>query len=204
MRTADEMRERWLWELPLILRRPGMYATDGQNVDVFLGMRMRDMCFLDDRDAEYETVHESSRRYGPRGLVTPFDRTFGDLSSYTGEVASIRAEEFHRLGYLPVTRFLDTDTWALANDLCARLPEQDLRVSAIVAALGEPSFTGDRVLCYAPADGTGWMFFDSFTEPGVYPVEPDPRIRNARVPHTSPVDGFILTPHGRTVRTPEK
>lgn len=201
MRTADEMRERWLWELPLILRRPGMYAADGPNLDVLLGMRMRDMCFLDDRDAECETL----RRYGPRGLVTPFDRAFGDLSPYVDEVASIWAEEFHRLGYLPIARSLRPGTWGRARDLCDRLRERDLRVGEIVAALGEPSLTtGHRVLCYAPADGTGWMFFDAFTEPGLFPGEPDPRVRNARVPAASPADGFVLTPYGRTLRGPER
>jgi len=211
MRTADEMRERWLRELPLILRRPGMYATDGQNVDVFLSMRMRDMCFLDDRDADDTGIRTAMLSYGKLGVVGPFQAVFGERSPYTDEVASVWAEVFHRLGYLAVDRLLGPAERAPLTGLRDWIADRDVRRGEVLDTFGPPSFEiGRNILCYAPDDGSGWTFFDCFGEPaqryrpgkGDYTCErdEDPLVRDARVPAEGFEDGLILTLYGRVLR----
>lgn len=122
------------------------------------------------------------------------------------------AEQFHRLGYLPVDRELDHTAWTnLIRNVHPRFEEKDVRRSEVEAMFGPASLVvGKRVLCYAPVDGTGWVFFDCFDEPvsryepgaGRYTFEPDhdPLVRCVRYPADTFDAGLVMTLYGKVLR----
>jgi hypothetical protein len=127
------------------------------------------------------------------------------------EVASVYAELFHRLGYLSVDRLLTAGEWAPLEHLREWVGDRDVRRGEVEATFGPPSLLADkRVLCYAPEDGSGWVFFDCWQErveryepgEGTFEVlvEDDPLVRDIRVPADTFDDGLILTLYGRVLR----
>lgn len=190
--------------------RPGMYAGSGPEMETVAGDRLRDLCFLDERDDEYEHVRESLRRYGKLGVHGPFATIFAPEGRYTDEVASVYAEVYHRMGYLPVERLLDPDEWLPLTRLREWVGERDMRRSEVEAAFGAPSLRVGSVCCCAPADGGQWVFFDCWDEvtlryaPGEGRFEGgfdrDPLVRDIRVPASDFEDGLVLTLYGRVLR----
>jgi hypothetical protein len=61
---------------------------------------LADLCFLDEREADQDAVEMVLRAYGKLGVAGPFIAMFGEDRSCVAEVASVFAEQFHRLGYL--------------------------------------------------------------------------------------------------------
>jgi hypothetical protein len=198
--------------LPRFVTRPGMYAVDGRAYDIQARTLLADLCFLDERDADKDSVHQALRGYGKLGVIGPFTALFGQDDRYVDEVASVFAEQFHRLGYLAVDRTLDPADWSdLTAGLHQRFDGRDVRRSEVEATYGTPSLiVGKRVLCYAPGNGTAWAFFDCFAEPvrryepdvGTYTFEPDldPLVRCVRQPAKTFEAGLILTVYGKMLR----
>src|SRR5215469_3751203 len=119
MRSADDLRLRWLSMVSAIVARPGMHATTGSEMDLVASGLLANLCFLDGRDADYEAAwQELLSRYGKLGVPGPFRTMFG-LERCQAEVAAVYAEMFSRLGYLPVERTLDSTRW---DQLTAALP----------------------------------------------------------------------------------
>jgi hypothetical protein len=135
-----------------------MWASTGQAFDMQARGLLGDLCFLDDRDAHYDHVAEVLRAFGKLGVAGPFIALFGKERSCVDEVASVFAEQFHRLGYLPVDRLLDQLDWdLLIADLRTRFDGQDVRRGEVERQFGPPSLViGKRILCYASASGSGW------------------------------------------------
>ncbi|WP_460359670.1 hypothetical protein [Actinoallomurus bryophytorum] len=213
MRSAAELRQRWLDLVPLMIARAGMYTTSGgAAVDIQLRGLLADLCFLDEREGDLDSTHEVIRRYGKLGVVGPFAAMFGNEGNYVAEVASVWAEQFHRLGYLQVDRVLDARAWdQLITGLAECFDGKDVRRSEVEATFGPPSLVADRrVLCYAPTDGSGWVFVDCYTEwtnryvtgSGRYEGERDndPLVRSVRHPTQSFEAGLILTLYGKVLR----
>jgi hypothetical protein len=108
-------------------------------------------------------------------MSSPADAQPAKIKQHLAEVASVWAEQAHRLGYLTVDRLLDADEWtSLAPDhLRERFDGKDVRRSDVEAEYGAPSLVADnRTLCYAPADGTGWIFMDCYSEPAGFRYVP--------------------------------
>jgi hypothetical protein len=196
-----------------MITRAGMYTTgNGSALDTQLRMFLDDLCFLDDREYDRNRVHETLRRYGKLGVVGPFMALFGKDGYYVDEVASVWAEQLHRLGYLHLDRLLDADAWArLTCGLTDRFDGNDVRRSEVEAEYGSPSVVaGRRVLCYAPADRTGWVFIDCYTEWTTHYVpgagrydgarDQDPLVRSVRHPGPDFESGLILTLYGKVLR----
>lgn len=190
-----------------------MYTVGGGAAfDTQLRELLADLCFLDERESDCESVHDVIQGYGKLGVVGPFVALFGKGGNYVAEVASVWAEQLHRLGYLPVDRVLDAAAWArLTAELCERFDGKDMRRSEVESAFGPPSIVADkRVLCYAPADGSGWVFIDCYTEwtsryvagKGRYDGErdDDPHVRSVRRPAADFESGLILTLYGKVLR----
>ena len=98
-------------------------------------------------------------RSGSFGVAGRFEAMFGSARCQA-EVASVYAEIFHRLGYLPVGDLIGPDRWQeLTAGLRERFEDHDVRRSEAEQLLGTPSLTVDnRVLCYVPADPSlGWL-----------------------------------------------
>ena len=214
VRSAAELRQRCLHRLPEMITRAGMWTTgNGSALDVQLGMLLDDLCWLDGNDSN-PAVRDVRSWYGKLGVVGPFVAMFGNDGRYLAEVASVWAEHAHRLGYLTVDRLLDADEWnRLAPDrLRERFDGKDVRRSEAEAEYGTPSLVADkRTLCYAPADGTGWVFMDCYTQPttgryvpgkGTYEGEcdEDPLVRSVRHPAATFEAGLILTLYGKVLR----
>src|SRR5260370_9866419 len=81
------------------MKRTGMYARDGREMETVADQLLRDLCFLEERDSDYEQARERLRGYGQLGVHGPFTSMFGSVRSCSAEVASVYAEVFHRLGY---------------------------------------------------------------------------------------------------------
>jgi hypothetical protein len=211
MRSAADLRQRWLDTLPMMVTRPGMWASDGQAFDVLARRLIEDLCFLDERERDRDDVHAVLRSYGKLGVAGPFIAMFGKDRNCVAEIASVFAEQFHRLGYLRTERRLDAGEWdQLTTDLPERFRDQDVRRSEVEAGFGSPSLIVDkRVLCYAPADMSGWIFFDCFAEhhneyvPGSgyqWRRDDDPLVRAVRRPAADFESGLILTLYGKVLR----
>ncbi len=84
-----------------------MWAGDGRAFDVLARGLMSDLCFLDEREQDLDEVNAVLRGYGKVGIAGPFIALFGKDRNCVAEVASVFAEQFHRLGYLPAERLLD-------------------------------------------------------------------------------------------------
>src|SRR5438067_296788 len=112
MRSAADLRRRWLDVLPRMVTRPGMWATDGRAFDVLARGLLADLCFLDEREEDLDDVQAVLHGYGELGVAGPFLAIFGKDRNPLAEVASVFAGQFHRLGYLAMERLLDTGEWA--------------------------------------------------------------------------------------------
>jgi hypothetical protein len=87
----------------------------------------------------------------------------------------------------------------------------DSRLSEIVGAFGPPSFKfGKWLLCYAPENGTGWVFVDGFVftpDDHGAPQTPfrgypdDPILRSIRLPGPDFEAGLRLSPRGAALDT---
>ncbi|MEV0355261.1 hypothetical protein AB0H71_04270 [Nocardia sp. NPDC050697] len=209
MRSGDEVKAWWLEMFGDLLARPEMFARSGREMEAVAGWRLRDLCYLDEREEEFEKVRRELLRYGQFGVHGPFAAIFGEQHSCTAEVASIYAEQFHRLGYLKVARL----EWDSSRSVREWVGEGDVRRSDVLAAFGEPGLrVGSRVLCYAPADGSGWVFFDCAHDElvrryvpgkGTYENErppDDPLIRDVRIPAGTFEERLILPLYGRVQR----
>ncbi|GIF62834.1 hypothetical protein Ais01nite_08690 [Asanoa ishikariensis] len=190
-----------------------MWASRGQAFDAMARGLLADLCFLDEREADQDAVELVLRSYGKLGVAGPFIAMFGKDRSCVAEVASVFAEQFHRLGYLQVARLLDADEWDQLNaDLLRRFDGKDVRRSEVEACYGSPSLVIEkRVLCYARADGPGWLFFDCFEDHGTGEYVPgagryewrwteDPLVRAVRRPAPDFEAGLVLTLYGKVMR----
>ncbi|MFF0491728.1 hypothetical protein ACFYTQ_22095 [Nocardia sp. NPDC004068] len=211
MRSSEDLKRRWLTEARQVFARPGMYARSGPEMESVAGERLGDLCYLDERDDEYEQVRKFLRGFGKLGVHGPFAAVFDVERRCTDEVASVYAEVYHRLGYLPVERLLTAEEWLPLTRLREWVGVRDVRRGEVEAAFGAPSLlVGRRVLCYAPADGGRWVFFDCWDElPRRYApgkgrfdggFDPDPLVRDIRVPATDFEEGLLLTLYGRVLR----
>lgn len=150
LRTAADLKAKWLAEIPLILERTGMWVGSGDEADTLLRRLVEDLCFLDERDPR-PMLDGDRQRYGWEGVPGPFSRLFGRDGRYGAEVASVYADYLHRLGYLEVEQ---VDWRPLAD--AARAGLGDLNREEVEAAYGRPSLVVDgRVGCYVSADGWG-------------------------------------------------
>ncbi|GAA4082576.1 hypothetical protein [Nonomuraea soli] len=212
MRSAIELRERWLETVPLILVRAGMYACDGREMETVSRTLLENLCFVDEREDECAAVSRMlGARYGKYGVQGPFAAMFGAGSRCVEEVASVYAEQFHRLGFLQVTRRLDAGPWAdLLGMVQNRWAGRDLRLSEIQGSFGTPGLiVGKRILCYVSAKGD-WAFFDCWDDPpkryvageGTYESlgEDDPLVRSIRIPAADFESGLVLTLYGKVLR----
>jgi hypothetical protein len=189
-----------------------MWATDGRAFDVLARGLIADLCFLDEREQDLDEVHAVLREYGKLGVAGPFIAMFGKDRNCVAEVASVFAEQFHRLGYLSAERLLGAGEWdRLSSSVRERFDGHDVRHSEVVSGFGSPSLIVDnRVLCYAPADMSGWIFVDCFAEyhheyvPGAGRYEgrrnDDPLVRAVRRPAGDFESGLTLTMYGKVLR----
>lgn len=211
MRSPEQLKRQWLAEVKYRFARPEMYARSGPEMELVAGGRLRDLCYLDERDVDYEQVEEVVRGFGKLGVHGPFAAIFGAERRCTAEVASVYAEFYHRLGYLVLERLLGPAEWTPLTRLREWVGDRDVRRSEVEDAFGEPSLrVGKRVLCYAPADGGRWVFFDCWDEPSPRYVpgegrfdgglETDPLVRDVRTPAADFEDGLILTLYGKVLR----
>jgi hypothetical protein len=205
VRSAEELRRHWLDLVPVMFARSGMFASTGREMQLAAAAMLANLTFLDERDDECRDATDGLGRYGKFGVCGPFMTIFGAERRCVPEVASVYAEVFHRFGYLAVDRFVTV----AVDDLRYWVGERDVRRSEVEATFGPPSLVVDkRVLCYAPEDGSGWVFFDCWQErveryaAGQFEVvvEDDPLVRDIRVPAGTFEDGLILTLFGRALR----
>jgi|SRR5215467_11017673 len=212
MRSAAELRQRWLETVSNMIMRPGMYASSGHQFDAMARTLLGDLCFLDDRDQDLKAVETVLHSFGKLGVAGPFIALFGEECTCVAEVASVFAEQFHRLGYLSLSRLLAGDEWdQLTAGLRERVDGKDVRRGEVEASFGQPSLLVDRrILCYAPVASSGWVFIDCFPEdqtvyvPGAgrheWRRDDDPLVRTVRHPAADFESGLILTAYGRAVR----
>jgi hypothetical protein len=113
MRSAADLRQRWLDTLPTMVTRPGMWAFDGKAFDGQARGLITDLCFLDEREQDQDDVLAILHGYGKSGVAGPFIAMFGKDRNCVAEVASVFAEQFHRLGYLRTERLLDAGDWSV-------------------------------------------------------------------------------------------
>jgi hypothetical protein len=51
-----------------MMERAGMFASTGREMQLLAGGLLADLCFLDDRDADYRRASEDLHRYGKLGV----------------------------------------------------------------------------------------------------------------------------------------
>ncbi|MFB4293806.1 hypothetical protein ACBI99_39670 [Nonomuraea sp. ATR24] len=211
MRPATELRQRWLETVPSMMKRAGMYASDGPQMETVARMFLENLCFLDERDEDFAAIRQTlGDRYGACGVPGAFAQVFGSGSRCVEEVASVYAEQFHRLGYLEVGGTLGESEWAaLIDEARTWSGQRDVRRDEVEAAFGPPGLVvGLRVLCYVSTAGE-WAFFDCWEEtvrryaPGKGCCEPvpgdGPLVRSVRVPAPDFRSGLVLTLFGAWV-----
>jgi hypothetical protein len=213
VRSAEELRTRWLDLIALIMKRTGMYGATGGEIQLLARQLLMDLCFLDDRDADAEREWSRLlRSYGKCGVVGPFEALFGSPHCQA-EVASVFAEVFHRLGYLTTGSLVSAERWQeMTAGLRERFEDRDVTQTEAERLLGEPSLVVDRrVLCYVPEDlVAGWLFIDCYTEQvrcydvghGRYAADSaiEPLVRSVRLSGQDFESGLILTLYGKTLR----
>ncbi|MFI7699986.1 hypothetical protein [Nonomuraea sp. NPDC049480] len=212
MRSAIELRTRWLETIPLVIVRAGMYARDGREMETVGRTLLENLCFIDEREDDFAAIDRMfADRYGKHGVHGPFAAMFGADRRCVEEVASVYAEHFHRLGYLQVAHELDEGRWAgLLGTVRNRFEGQDVRRSEVQAAFGPPGLVvGKRILCYVSTTGD-WAFFDCWDEPtrryvagaGTYEslAEVDPLVCSIRIPAADFESGLVLTLYGKVLR----
>ncbi|WP_344167454.1 hypothetical protein [Kribbella lupini] len=186
MRTAAELKSKWLGEIPLVLERTGMWVRSGEEAETLFRRLVEDLCFLDERDPA-PMLDDDRLRYGSQGVLGGFRRLFGRDGRYVAEVASVYAEYLHRLGYLEV----ELVDWQLLAQ-AARAGLRELGREEVEAAYGRPSLLIDsRIGCYVSADG--WLYVDYVGEP----AEQLRLVRSVRVSAESFDGGVFLTPYGK-------
>jgi hypothetical protein len=181
MRTIEEFRARHLETLSGVLHRPGMWSGGVEATADCLLRLLRDLVFIDEREAVWETEDVGKYMTGNRGVVGHFAYQFkGRLPhSFVNEVASAYAEIAFYLGYFTPARLLTRDEmsavaetvewrWRDRNSFYDRdWPETELR-----ERFGPPSHEvvgGDvTVACYGCEDHERkWVFIDyARTRPG--------------------------------------
>jgi hypothetical protein len=192
-----------------------MYARDGREMETVAEQLLRDLCFLDGRDGEWEQAREWLSGFGKLGVHGPFAAMFGPDDG-SAEVASVYAEVFHQLGYLDVEHSPSTEAVlhgrAWRGELRTRYEDQDILRSEVEEAFGAPSLViAKRVLCYAgPTRGARWVSFGcgprthQVYEPGKGSYrgsqDPDPLVRSIRVSGDDFETGLILTLYGKVLR----
>lgn len=211
MEKTAAMRARLLEQVASMLRRPGMYANHDQAFETMCLMRLEDLRFLDGPSELNRDELGVGQKYGPCGVPGPFWTAFGDKFRRCNEVASVYAEIFHRFGYLTPERLVPAEDWTvLLAAADSAYTGNDVHLSAIAEAFGPPSFkVGRWILCYAPEEGTGWVFFDgSDHTPDVYDLEQgrftggypeDPLLRSVRLPGEDFEQSLRLTRHGEAL-----
>lgn len=212
MGKAAAMRARLIEQISRMLQRPGMYATHDQDFEVMCQMRLGDLRFLDGLPELTRNDLGLSSKCRSCGISGPFREVFGKETRCYNEVASVYAEIFHRYGYLAIDRLVSDNEWtALLSEADSAYTEGDTRLSEIVDAFGPPSFRiGRWLLCYAPEEGTGWVFFDeSDYMPDVYDPESgrftsgypeNPLLRSIRLPGADFEQSLRLSPRGEALR----
>jgi hypothetical protein len=212
MRTVDEVRTRKLEDVGSLVRRSGMHATSGRGMDIVARGLFYDLCFIDERDAEFATEIRRLDRYGKQGVSGAFEAVFGPDCNFVSEVASVFAEVFHGFGYLDLERRLDAVEWrGLVDGVREEYELTDSRQSHVLARHGKPSLVVDgRVFCYAVAGAaSGWVFFDfweeyarSYVEGGgfTWTRNDDLLLRDIRVPSDTFEESLVLTIWGKVLR----
>jgi len=212
VRSAEELRERWIQLVTLIMERTGMYASTGREMQLLAGQLLGDLCFLDGTEASWEQEQSRLRSFGDRGVAGPFEALFGSPRCQA-EVAAVYAEVFRRLGYLAIATPVAPRRWRdMAGSVRERFEDRDVRRSEAQRILGQPSLVVDRqVLCYAPADpAAGWLYVGCHAEQasrydighGRYTADrdDDPLVRLAWTSGPDFEAGLILTLYGKTLR----
>jgi hypothetical protein len=216
MRSVHEIRQAKLDELKHMVRRPEAWAGDGRAAQTLFQGTIGDLCFIDEREAEYSAECEVLYRYGKLGVAGAFRAVFGETCNYSAEVASVFTEIACALRYLEPARRLSVFEWRqLIANLHDKFEEVDVRRSAVLEQVGEPSFVvGNRVLCYAGPSTGNWVAFDCWEETtsryivedghfqhGFFPQrEEDPLLRCVRVPADSFNQSLIMTIYGKVLR----
>ncbi|WP_030155641.1 hypothetical protein [Glycomyces sp. NRRL B-16210] len=213
MDIGSAMRQRLIDELDLIIRRPGMYSSDGISLQAICSMRLSDLLFLDGTpEMDFHSLGIGAK-YGKCGIIGPFHQRFGRERKFYNEVASVFAEIFHQHGYFTPERLVPDEEWSkLVETADTAYVDTDVRMSEILDAFGPPSLKiGRDLLCYAPEDGTGWVFIDCFWEttaayqPGTgglgnFTETYDPLVRDIRLPGENFEENLRLTLYGRFLR----
>ena len=190
-----------------------MYATGGRGLEAAASSLLWDLCFIDEREADFEAAQEARHLYGKLGVAGAFNALLGPDCPYIAEIASVFAKDFHRLGYLEVEPRLDAGAWkSLIEGLRESHEQSDCRRSEAVAKYGPADLVVDRrVLCYVSPAGEGdWVFFDFWEGPTATYVpgegrlartwNDDPLLRSIRIPADTFEGGLILTLWGKFVR----
>jgi hypothetical protein len=212
VRSAEELRARWLALIESVMKRTGMYAGTGREMQLLGGQMVRDLCFLDDRDADGgRELSWLLKRFGKLGVAGPFEALFGSPSCQA-EVASVYAEVLARLGYLAIDRPVSGQRWQELTAGARHFEDHDASQADAERILGEPSLIVDRrILCYAPAaPAAGWLFVDCHAERPLYYDAGlgryeavrgvAPLVRSVRLPEQDFEAALILTPYGKTLR----
>src|SRR5262245_48312680 len=71
MRSATVLRQRWLQELPRVMARPGRWARDGREMQTVASTLLRELCFVDERDGDYDEVCTVLAGFGKLGVHAP-------------------------------------------------------------------------------------------------------------------------------------
>jgi hypothetical protein len=216
VRSIKEIRQAKLEELKQMVQRPELWASDGRSIQTLIQGVIGDLCFIDEREAEYSAKCEVLYRYGKLGVAGAFRAVFGETSNYTAEVASVFAEIACSLSYVQPARRLSAVEWRpLIASIHDKFEEVDVRRSAVLEQIGEPSFDiGNRVLCYAGPSIGDWVAFDCWEETtskyivedgylrhGFFPQrEEDPLLRCVRIPADSFNESLVMTIYGKVLR----
>jgi hypothetical protein len=212
MDKAAAMRARLIEQVSMMLQRPGMFSNHDQAFEIMCQMRLGDLRFLDGLPEPTRDELGLAQKYKQCGVPGPFWEVFGKKFRCYNEVASVYAEIFHEFGYLTPNRVIPAGDWAfLLTAAASAYTGDDTRLSAIVDTFGPPSFKiGRWILCYAPEEGTGWVFFDGSDHmPDNYDPESgrftsgypeDPLLRSIRLPGTDFAKSLRLTRHGEALR----
>lgn len=166
MRTSEEFHKRRLDMLLHALQRPSIYCGTYHCADLFFGMVLSDLSWLDERESELAAIqrqllHGSLRVYGQfvfQHLKKP--------DEFVNEIASTYAQAAYRLGFYKPTLLLnDADFHHLKSSINMEFFAVDHTLSEIVSRFGKPTHEvigGEtEVHCYGGCDlDADWIFFD--------------------------------------------